>query len=115
MSFIFHFALADNFCCYVFIVFKNNFIAVFQTLFIKAEQIADLIAIGQAIKDGDTTIEDVFHIITKPVLEKKKEYKTAGEIKKDQLAGILTPDEARELTEKLKNEKQIPIPEGGLI
>jgi len=31
---------------------------------VKAEQISDLIAIGQAIKDGDTTIEEVFYKAT---------------------------------------------------
>ena len=35
---------------------------------IKAEQIADLIAIGQAIKDGDASIENTFNIIPKPEL-----------------------------------------------
>lgn len=33
---------------------------------VKAEQIADLIAIGQAIKDGDTTVESIFNIVVKP-------------------------------------------------
>lgn len=64
---------------------------------IKAEQLADLIAIGQAIKDGDTTIEEVFHIVEKPMPVKKAEYMTKAEVKKGQLAGELTPSEARDL------------------
>ena len=64
---------------------------------IKGEQLADLIAIGQAIKDGDTTIEQVFHIIEKPEPQRKKEYKTEAEVKKDQLSGALSPGEAKEL------------------
>jgi len=73
---------------------------------IKAEQLADLIAIGQAIKDGDTTIEQVFHIIEKPEPIRKKEYKTEAEVKKDQLSGALSPGEAKELIKGFAKDDQ---------
>ena len=57
---------------------------------IKTEQIADLVSLGQAIKDGDTTVEQVFNLsdqktseeITKEnkdILRKKKEAKKIKE------------------------------------
>lgn len=71
---------------------------------VKAEQIADLIAIGQAIKDGDTTVEQVFHIVEAFKPEPKKEYKTEAEVKKDQLAGALSPSEAKKKIAELKRD-----------
>lgn len=49
---------------------------------VKAEQIADLISLGQAIKDGDTTPEEAFNITfdraETPTAKKPVEAKTAG-------------------------------------
>ena len=73
---------------------------------VKAEQLADLIAIGQAIKDGDTTIEQVFHIIEKAEPIRKKEYKTKAEVKKDQLSGALSPSEAKDLLDGFTTDQQ---------
>lgn len=47
---------------------------------VKAEQIADLIAIGQSIKDGDTTVDEAFGLIkpktsTEAAKEKKEDLK----------------------------------------
>lgn len=36
---------------------------------VKAEQIADLIAIGQAIKDGDTTVEIAFNVVDRSTVK----------------------------------------------
>jgi len=51
---------------------------------IKAEQIADLISIGQAIKDGDTTVEQAFALIQpKTAADLVKERKEAIKEQKD--------------------------------
>lgn len=55
---------------------------------IKAEQIADLISIGQAIKDGDTTVEHVFFLNdiktkTENIKDKKENIKANKEPKLD--------------------------------
>ena len=68
---------------------------------IKAEQIADLKGLIQAIKDGDTTVEETFHIIVKGKAEKKAVYKTQTEIIQAELSGALTKDEAEKLTKEL--------------
>jgi hypothetical protein len=71
---------------------------------IKAEQIADLKGLIQAIKDGDTTVEETFHIIVKTEPKKKSAYKTQTEITQAELSGALTSEEAEKLKEELFNK-----------
>jgi hypothetical protein len=71
---------------------------------IKAEQIADLKGLIQGIKDGDTTVEETFHIIVKSEPKKKAVYKTQTEITQAELSGALTSEEAEKLKEELFNK-----------
>ena len=71
---------------------------------IKAEQIADLNGLKQALKDGDTSPEEAFNIIVKPEPKAKTVYKTQTEITQAELSGALTSEQAEKLKEELFNK-----------
>jgi hypothetical protein len=71
---------------------------------IKSEQMADLRGMAQSLKDGDSTVEEMFERveIKKTEVKPKTEYKTIGEVEEDLLRGAISTDQAAIEIAKLK-------------
>lgn len=71
---------------------------------IKSEQIADMKGMIQSLKDGESTVSEMFDIptITDKKIEAKAEYNNEAEIKEALLNGSITKEQAEIFTKSLK-------------